>query len=110
MSESGIAIDPNSKTVILVGADLIRSLMTYSEGNYTLKDFNTIAKALVRYAGAQYGAFLDGVTDDEWCLSTITQEDSLVLTRYLKDPRAEVALTTIEHELRPDKQTKPTLH
>lgn len=110
MSESGIAIDPHSKTVLLVGADIIRSLMTYAEGVYTLKDFNLIAKTLVQHSGAHYGAFLDGVTDDEWCLATVTHEDSLLLTSYLKDPRAEVAMMVTQHELNPNKPISQTLH
>lgn len=106
MSESGIAIDNISKTVVLFGAELIQSLMTYSKGVYTLADFNRIAIALVRHSGAHYGAFLDGLTDDEWCLATTTLEDSQTLTSYLKDPAAEVSLTNFSYPIEPTVKKK----
>lgn len=101
MSESGIAIDPVSKTVVLIGVDLIQRLMVYSTGVYTLSDFNRIATTIVRHSGAHYGARLDGVTDDEWCLATLSVEDSMVLASYLKDPAAEVSMMDFSYAVEP---------
>lgn len=109
MSESGIAIDPVSKAVVLIGADLIQRLLTYSPGVYTLSDFNRIATTIVRHSGAHYGASLDGVTDDEWCLATMTVEDSRLLASYLKDPAAEVSMMDFSYPVKPT-AVKKQLH
>lgn len=101
MSEYGIAIDPDSKVVVLIGADLIRSLMVYSTGVYTLSDFNRIATTIVLHSGEHFGTCLDGVTDDEWCLATMTVEDSKVLASYLKDPSAEVSTVDFSYATEP---------
>ncbi|ABY62891.1 hypothetical protein ST201phi2-1p058 [Pseudomonas phage 201phi2-1] len=110
MSESGIAIDPDSKTVLLIGEDIIHRVFQRSASKYTLRDFNKIAQAIVHNQGAAYGAYLNGVDDDEWCLGCVTQEDSITLTRYLEDPSAEVHLTQVEHDLIPNKSPAAKLH
>lgn len=110
MSESGIAVDPASKTVLLIGADAIHRIFQRTSSRFNLNDFNKIAQTIVYNQGAAYGAYLDGITDDEWCLGTITQEDSLVLTSYLEDPSAEVAAGRIEFALVPNVETNKCLH
>lgn len=110
MSDSGIAIDAHSETVLLIGVDVIHTLLGSIGTNLKLEHFNQLAAALLKQYGPTYGVDLDEVNYDDWRLGATTLEDSRVLNSYLADPRMEVAFSLTEHDLIPGQEKKKCLH
>lgn len=109
-TEDGIAIDGNSNTVLLIGKGIIDKLLGLGGMKQTLADFNKLAVSIVKLYGPTYGVDPETIDADDWCLATTTPEDTMCLLSYLEDPRAELALGKVAHDIGPVKEAKKWLH
>lgn len=82
MSNQGIGIVENQRTVIFMCRETITSTMKETGVN-TLKGFNNLAQMLVKVVGADRGIKIKEGEEHMWALGTLAQDDAGYLASYL---------------------------